>query len=266
LYQRKKGQLYLVQFEVAVCDSIGWLLFKTNFAQAIYYNNYTCDYDPHNLGNCPSKRQARAFPPGFRMIAGQKDRTTFNPGVQSNVAIRFNSGGHTGVHRIPEVVDQTLLAAVRFPSCWDGDNIDSKDHQSHVAYPDPALRGNTEGGMCPKSHPYALFQIGAEFIFDTSDIRSEELVFSNGDTTGYGFHADFLQGWQDLAALQRSFQECSQGGPNDCPWLAFGTPDGKIHEEARRDPEVLPKYEEEVGLNGPVSKLPGPNPIRPRRF
>jgi len=42
----------------------------------MYYENYTCDYDPVNPGYCDSSkpRQARAFPPGFRMIAGDSTR------------------------------------------------------------------------------------------------------------------------------------------------------------------------------------------------
>jgi len=35
-----------------------------------------------------------------------------------------------------------------FPTCWDGVNVDSPDHKSHVAYP---VNGTFEtGGVCPE--------------------------------------------------------------------------------------------------------------------
>jgi hypothetical protein len=75
--------------------------------------------------------------------------------------------------------------------------------------------------MCPKTHPYAILSIGAEFAFDTSQVTDmNQLVLANGDTTGYGFHADFMQGWTNLTALEKSFSMCYDNG--ECPWRAFG--------------------------------------------
>ncbi|QYN41061.1 DUF1996 domain-containing protein (plasmid) [Pseudonocardia sp. DSM 110487] len=36
-----------------------------------------------------------------------------------------------------------LLRVLDFPSCWDGENLDSEDHRSHIAFPDE------ETGACP---------------------------------------------------------------------------------------------------------------------
>jgi hypothetical protein len=114
--------------------------------------------------------------------------------------------------------------------------------------------------MCPSSHPYALINIGAEFGFALAGITDPtSLVFANGDTTGFGFHGDFLQGWTDSAALQNSFADCFTN--DDCPWRAFGTPDGKDGFKESLNPQTPAVYEEEIGLNGPISKLPGNNPV-----
>jgi hypothetical protein len=65
--------------------------------------------------------------------------------------------------------------------------------------------------MCPESHPLALINIGAELGFALNGITDpQSLVFTNGDTTGFGFHVDFLQGWTKFLALQASFSTTSQ--------------------------------------------------------
>jgi hypothetical protein len=86
-------------------------------------------------------------------------------------------------------------------------------------------KGDTQGGICPKSHPIALIHIGTEFGFGTGSLSipdSSTLVFSMGDTTGYGGHGDFIQGWQNLPALGQSFDNCNRFGLA-CLWNSFGT-------------------------------------------
>lgn len=130
-----------------------------------------------------------------------------------------------------------------------------------MSYPDPT-KGDTQGGMCPPSHPVALLHIGAEFGFDTGSlgiVDSSTLVWSMGDTTGYGGHGDFLQGWQNLTALGESFDNCVGIG-TDCAWNSFGTPDGKMGTKSNLSPQNLPPSEN-IGFQGPISALPGNNVV-----
>lgn len=53
----------------------------------------------------------------------------------------------------------------RFPTCWDGVNLDSPDHREHVAY--PASGTFESGGPCPATHPVRLPQILLETVWDT---------------------------------------------------------------------------------------------------
>lgn len=113
--------------------------------------------------------------------------------------------------------------------------------------------------MCPPDHPIALINIGAEFGWNLNGITDPgSLVFANGDTTGFGFHADFYMGWKDPSALENSFAECFTN--ENCPWRAFGSPDGQDPNPTAMLPEVLPPFEE-IGQIGPIARLPGHNTV-----
>lgn len=72
--------------------------------------------------------------------------------------------------------------------CWDGVNLDSPDHKSHVAYPETGTFETT--GPCPASHPVRLPQLMYEIMWDTTPFNDPELwpedgsqpfVYSMGD-------------------------------------------------------------------------------------
>ena len=119
-----------------------------------------------------------------------------------------------------------LTAEIWLPFCWDGiDAFDIADPSKHVKYGDAQVGGY--GGTCPSSHPTPLPQILLEVHYDISpfaqgqgqsanaDLNPQEgnsqlqsspllprqspsgerWVLSPGDPTGYGFHADFVNGW-----------------------------------------------------------------------
>jgi hypothetical protein len=79
-----------------------------------------------------------------------------------------------------------IRTQVTFPTCWDGVNLDSPDHQSHVAYaeipyePYAPPMGSQNRGRCPQSHPVHLPQIMYEVMFDTTPFNKEELWGPNG--------------------------------------------------------------------------------------
>ena len=221
-----------------------------------YYENYTCSYNPKSPGICPTVSDAIAFPSGLRMVAGNTTRRTLDESDPWQAAILLENGNSGEVYGIPKMLDGGRLSGhARFPSCWDGKNLDSADHQSHVAYP----TGGTQGGMCPKSHPVAMINIGPEFGWDLQGITdASQIVFANGDTTGYGFHADFLMGWKNRHALQNSFSNCFTN--DNCPWRAFGAPGGVDPNPTPRSPQH-PAPAENIGLNRPIRKLPGNNPV-----
>lgn len=68
-----------------------------------------------------------------------------------------------------------------FPSCWDGKNLDSDDHMSHVAYPDLVINGD-----CPTDFPVRLPGLFYETIWDMAKFSDKDGIFimSNGDPYG----------------------------------------------------------------------------------
>jgi hypothetical protein len=221
---------------------------------AVYYELRACDYSP-TAKSCDYSGTnfsvPKAFPDGFRMVAGDPFRRTQNnsdPAQRAPHVSCIDNGGNW--YGFPKVHCDTMRWEVYFPSCWDGVNVDSPDHKSHVAY--PAI-GDFNFGVCPKSHPVAIFSLFFEFFFTTgvyNDIG--KFAFANGDPTGYGFHGDFIMGWTNRTLLQTAHHDCK--GVADCPLL------GNQGQDPR--PLIHPAiYEEDIGLKNPIPKLPGNNPL-----
>lgn len=72
--------------------------------------------------------------------------------------------------------------------CWDGKNVDSPDHKSHVAYPSSGTFESS--GPCPATHPVKLPQVMYEVMWDTRQFNnkadwpadgSQPFVYSMGD-------------------------------------------------------------------------------------
>ncbi|KAF2830080.1 hypothetical protein CC86DRAFT_180357 [Ophiobolus disseminans] len=109
-----------------------------------------------------------------------------------------------------------FASEVTFPSCWNGEKTDPKDPHAHMAYPNGYNSVGIEN--CPTTHRAARFPtIFVEFWYDISSFDgqysadSTPWVVSNGDPTGFGFHADFLNGWEK-GVLEKATQE--KGGCN----------------------------------------------------
>ena len=123
----------------------------------------------------------QAFPAGLRMIAG-------NAAARSSQGERvtFWSCGHRDVRRsssIPTCQSPTLRLIVNFPNCWNGTQLDSGDHKSHLTY--------STDGVCPSTHPVEVPAIQLQIFYGISGGRAAELA-SGGDFSG---HADFVNAW-----------------------------------------------------------------------
>ncbi|CAA7260360.1 unnamed protein product [Cyclocybe aegerita] len=222
-----------------------------------------------------------APPRGFRMITGNpmlrsKDTNVpnkvtsfrcFGANFQDSNGSQPPGGGTDTVEFPTKFCAGGIRANTYFPQCWDGVNLDSPDHQSHVAHPigqpDPYTGLSIYGGTCPSTHPVRLPMLFFETVWDTRPFRDiwptdgrQPLVFSMGDPTGYGHHGDYVFGWEG-DALQRAMDSCTEfnGVPSYCTALTVQS-DAEINRctQTSRVAEVVEgRY---------LDTLPGCNPIQ----
>lgn len=201
--------------------------------------------------------QLYAFPDGFRMLAGNSAARSSYGTLESRAisyhCLDYNNPSIPETGGFPTVAcPNGLRQQIFFPSCWDGVNIDSPDHKAHVAYP-----SNSDSGTCPSTHPYRLISLFYEVIWWTIPYagRTGKFVLSNGDPTGFGSHADFINGW-DHNVLQAAVDTCTNdsGVFTDCPLFDV------IPQATAAQCKKTPSLPEQIF--GTMKALPGNNPVQ----
>jgi hypothetical protein len=125
------------------------------------------------------------FPPGLRMLAGNSQATSPQPLFM----VQWDCDGgpeYPSIPQCPGTSSQSLHASIEFPSCWDGRQLDSPDHRSHMVYANP------DNGACPADHPVSLPQITYEIDYPGITGGSQYTLSSHG---AYSMHADFFAAW-----------------------------------------------------------------------
>ena len=87
-----------------------------------------------------------------------------NPGLGTDIV--FNCGpGERGTPPLPAPPTHCdsgiMVLSLTFPNCWDGVNLDSADHRSHMSYP--------VNSRCPASHPVNLPRLRVIFPLHRRD-------------------------------------------------------------------------------------------------
>ena len=156
-------------------------------------------------------KNIKAFPAGFQMLAGDTSRRNFtlpSPDppkslwtqrdlTQSALAqksLGFNCLNYAKSaepslyrHSLPGkgFIDSTCKDGLRlelaFPSCWNGQDLDTADHKSHVAYSSLIFDGS-----CPTGYKVRVPTLFFETIFWTPKYKgvNGEFLLSNDDQTG----------------------------------------------------------------------------------
>ncbi|KAF2094432.1 hypothetical protein NA57DRAFT_24348, partial [Rhizodiscina lignyota] len=227
----------------------------------------------------------QAFPKNFRLLAGNKnlrnfsgpipdtpkslwtasDKTQFSLGQKAlgfnclNYAVQPEPSLYRHFMPSKDYLDANCTDGVRlelmFPSCWNGHDVDSKDHKSHMAYPDLVMTGD-----CPEGFTTRTPSLFFETIWNTYAFKGEDgqFVLSNGDPTGCGYHGDFMTGW-DVDFLQKAVNTCTNlsGEISDCPLFSLQSDD-----DAQQCTFPMPSQIKNDDCEGPSDGLCGNVPIQ----
>ncbi|KAF7853657.1 hypothetical protein EAF04_010648 [Stromatinia cepivora] len=230
----------------------------------------------------------KAFPEGFAMIAGNNELRNFSnypvPDIDKSnwnqapyntqaflgqAAIGFNCLNYAAApegslyrHFLPDkdYLDANCADGVRFelmfPSCWNKTaGVTAPDSRSHMAYPSEVMTGT-----CPDGFDTRLVSLFYETIWNTAAYIGTpgEFFISNGDPTGYGYHGDFIMGWEE-EFLQKAVDTCTNlsGEISDCP--LFDIQDASVYGSCSFE---MPSDLENDEIVGPMSTLPGNCPVQ----
>ena len=170
---------------------------------AVYYKHMEV-YTSNGLA------QSKAIPNGMRMVSGNAMRRNgtvpfpepsgpWKGATQDELeqrAIGFNCLNYKSPkpedtcyrHFMPDkaFIDANcpdgLRLEVVFPHCWNGKDLDSTDHKSHLRYGAAGING----GDCPAGFDHVITQILLETIVPVANYKQRQGFFtlSNGDPTG----------------------------------------------------------------------------------
>ena len=123
-----------------------------------------------------------------------------------------------------------LRLDVFFPSCWNGVDLDSTDHASHVAYP----AGSGSSLACPASHPYPIVRVSFHFAYPlfpgqldpvtrtSNGFRLASDPYSvSGNNGGLSLHGVWFNAWHP-EAMDMLLRGCIRG-QRDCHDGNFAT-------------------------------------------
>ncbi|MFF5081336.1 DUF1996 domain-containing protein [Actinoplanes sp. NPDC000266] len=140
--------------------------------------------------------QTQPFPLGLRIVAGNAKAT----GPADNTIARWSCLHAGEVGSSPNFVTcpaGTMLESyLDFPHCWDGLNLDSADHKSHMAYP--------VNNACPASHPVVVPKLRQVMRYP---INGNPANFRLASGAGYTMHGDFFNAWP-VDELARRVNDC----------------------------------------------------------
>ena len=161
----------------------------------------------------------KPFPAGLRMIAGDMKSSSSQPAIYW-LCTTPTGDAQTSHGAIPAncPVGNTITASINFPFCWDGVNLDSPDHKSHMSW--NVWNNDTRKTQCPTTHPVELPMITENIKYKVTEAGATarwRLASDNYDKTipgGYSLHADWFNGW-DPKVLETFVKNCLQAN-KDC--------------------------------------------------
>jgi hypothetical protein len=217
----------------------------------VYYKRFPKDgpgcVGPMAIGICTDLPNGLRFIFGYDMKTmtggptgeGTRDYWSMSYGCWSNEAntVPIPLAAQKRFHTIADVVAAGCPVGARLhvgldaPTCWDGKNLDTADHRSHMIYaPDGTDKGM--GYVCPADHPYVLPVISYQWFYTldenfvagrwklSSDLAME-VIMGKPVVAGSTLHMDYFEAWSPRAKATwfktciNSPMSCSSGDMGD---------------------------------------------------
>lgn len=180
-------------------------------AIAIYYKR-----PPANASVCADGQGCIGLPRGLRYVFGRTMQGELEAPPETQWFDCQGNGARSGHYTTFAEAAQNcpsgalIGALVVAPECWNGRELDSADHRSHMAHG----RYDSSGvKRCPSSHPYRVptFTLGAWYETDntldrsgstnpnlqTWHFSSDRMPGQAAKIPGSTFHADWFGAWED---------------------------------------------------------------------
>ena len=166
-------------------------------------------------------RTIQPFPVGLQMIAGDRTATAAQPNTGWSCRDRY-TGDFASIPTTCGAADFVRLE-IQFPQCWDGRNLDSPNHKSHMAFPD--YRDAPARSTCPSTHPVPLPAITEKFDYpvagrNPATWRLSSDMYAASLPGGLSAHADWMYGWNP-DVMQKIITNCIAKGV-DCGVASLG--------------------------------------------
>lgn len=168
----------------------------------------------YRTGGVP-KEYVKPFPAGLKMVVG--DAMSMAP---QNLAIvswactvtgSGTAGDEVEVGRLPVCPDDSpsVRLKVVFPNCWNGRDLDSPDHKSHMAYSSSSYKTLNR---CPVGWTAVpKLTMGVRYPFRAGGFSRQEAPDIRLNMGHYSGHADFWNTWKQ-GDLERLVTYCLVGG------------------------------------------------------
>ena len=171
-----------------------WVPALHNASGDVLVPDYITVYYKGNGPTASAISRISAPPAGLKMIAGYDMAA---PTATSRFHWMCENGQGLG-GTIPSCPSGVRVGAVlEFPSCWDGRNLDSPDHRSHMAY---LTWAGGNGAHCPDTHPVMLPQYTMGVWYGQTEgttgwYLSSDRSMGAAAAPGSTFHGDWFGAW-----------------------------------------------------------------------
>lgn len=135
------------------------------------------------------------LPLGLRIVAGNAKATGPNDSIARWSCLHHNEAGASKDFLLCPA-GSMIESYLDFPQCWNGRDLDSADHKSHMAYP--------VGGACPSTHPVPVPKLRQVLRYPAN---GDPARFRLSSGAGYTMHGDFFNAWPEAEMLRR-VQNC----------------------------------------------------------